>query len=127
MPELIQKEIINDGMLVREKTRFTSVGDSAPIANATNTATNVVWFFTGMLLVLLAFRFVLMLLVANQDNAFAYLIDVFSYPFAAPFFGLFNYTIRYGVSQFELSTLVAMAVYSLVASGIVRLINLQRV
>jgi len=126
MTEQIEKEIIDDGTNVQQTTRVRSSTNSEPVADTTNTVTNIVWFLAGVLLVLLAFRFVLILLAANQDNGFANLIYSVSYPFAAPFFGLFGYTLHYGQSQFELSTLVAMAVYALVAYGITRLINIRR-
>lgn len=126
MSEQVEKEVIDDGTNVQQTTRVTSTKDNQGSADATSTAANVVRFIAGILLILLAFRFVLMLLAANQENAFANFVYVLSYPFAAPFFGLFGYTIRYGVSQFELSTLVAIAVYALIAYGITRLINIRR-
>lgn len=91
-----------------------------------NIVTRVVWYIAGILLVLLAFRFALTLLGANEENGFASFIYTTTYPFVAPFFGLFSYEIEYGVSRFEIFTLVAMVVYSLVAYGIVQLFNLGR-
>ena len=126
MTEQIQKEVIDDGVNVQQRTRVTSTEENEGTADATHTATNVVWYVAGVLLVLLAFRFVFMLLGANQANEFANFVYTISYPFAAPFFGLFGYTINYGVSQLELSTLVAMAVYALVAFGITQLVNIRR-
>jgi uncharacterized protein YggT (Ycf19 family) len=78
------------------------------------------------LLVLLAFRFALVLMGANPANGFANFIYTVSHPFAAPFFGLFGYSLRYGVSRVELSTLVAIAVYALVAFGIARLVTIRQ-
>lgn len=126
MADQIEKEVVDDGTSVRQTTRVTTPADQT-IGGATNTATNIVWFIAGVLLVLLAFRFVLLLLGANQDNGFANLVYSITYPFAVPFFGLFGYTLHYGVSQFELSTLVAMVVYALIAYGIARLLNIRRV
>lgn len=91
-----------------------------------NVATRIVWYIAGILLVLLAFRFVLTLLGANESNGFASFIYATTYPFVAPFFGLFSYEIEYGVSRFEIFTLVAMAVYALIAYGIAQLFNLGR-
>jgi cation transport ATPase len=91
-----------------------------------NVATRVIWYIAGILLVLLAIRFVLTLLGANESNGFASFIYIVTFPFVAPFFGLFNYEIEYGVSRFEIFTLVAMAVYALVAYGIAQLFNLGR-
>ena len=94
--------------------------------NGTSTAARVVWFIAGVLLTLLAFRFVLVLLGANPNNAFANFIYTVSHPFVAPFFGLFGYSLHYGVSRLELSTLVAMAVYALVAFGIAKLLTIRQ-
>ena len=91
-----------------------------------STAARIVWFITGVLLTLLAFRFVLVLLGANPSNAFANFIYSASHPFVAPFFGLFGYSLHYGVSRLELSTLVAMAVYALVAYGIAKLLTIRK-
>lgn len=89
-------------------------------------ATRIVWLVDGILLILLAFRFVLALLGADPANAFANFIYSVSYPFVAPFFGLFGYHYTYGVSQLEVFTLVAMAVYAVVAWIIDKAINITR-
>src|SRR5471030_933191 len=81
-----------------------------------NIVERAVWFLAGILLVLLAFRFLLSLLGANTSNGFANFIYSASHPFVSPFFSLFcynNYT--NGVSHFEAFTLVAMLFYLLVA------------
>src|SRR5689334_19150012 len=76
----------------------------------------VVWLVAGVILLLLGFRFLLSLLGANTSNAFANFIYDASHPFVSPFFGLFNYNnIQYGVSRFEVYTLVAMLVYAALA------------
>lgn len=95
-------------------------------AEGQTVAARVVWYIGGVLLTLLAFRFVLALLGANQSNAFANFIFNVSHPFVAPFFGLFGYDIRYGVSHVETYTLIAMAVYALVAYGIAKLVTINR-
>lgn len=87
----------------------------------------IIWFVAGVILVILAFRFTLSLLGANTTNAFANFIYNISHPFVAPFFGLFNYdNIRYGVSRFEVYTLVAMLVYAAVAWALTALVNIGR-
>ncbi len=87
-------------------------------------ATRIVWYLAGILLILLAFRFGLALMAANPANPFAHFIYAASYPFVAPFFGLFGYHLVYGVSQLEIYTLVAMAVYAVIAWAIDRLLNI---
>ena len=95
-------------------------------AESTSVAARVVWLIAGIIIAILAFRFVFVLLGANPANGFANFIYTLSHPFAAPFFGLFGYSLRYGVSRFELSTLVAMAVYALVAYGITKLLTIRQ-
>jgi uncharacterized protein YggT (Ycf19 family) len=95
--------------------------------SAATTLTDAVWFVAGVILILLAFRFVLSLLGANSTNGFANFIYTTSHPFVAPFFGLFNYNnIQYGISRFEVYTLVAMAVYSAIAWALTALLNIGR-
>jgi uncharacterized protein YggT (Ycf19 family) len=129
MTEQIQqiRKVTNEGTAT--KTTHVIDNDMAtaqtvPVERS-NTAVRVIWFITGVLLTLLAFRFVLVLLGANPSNAFANFIYSVSHPFVAPFFGLFGYSLHYGVSRLELSTLVAMAVYALVAFGLSRLFTIR--
>lgn len=89
-------------------------------------ASRIVWFVAGVLLSLLALRFVFALLGANPANGFANFIYTLTYPFVAPFFGLFSYDFTAGVSRFETFTLVAMLIYALLAYGIARLVNITR-
>jgi uncharacterized protein YggT (Ycf19 family) len=92
-----------------------------------NIVSRIIWFVAGVILLLLAFRFVLSLLGANTTNGFAQFIYNTSHPFVAPFFGLFNYNnIQYGVSRFEVYTLIAMAVYAAVAWVLSALANIGR-
>lgn len=89
-------------------------------------AARVVSYILGVIEVVLAFRFALALLGANRSNDFAQFVFNISQPFVQPFFGLFGYTPRYGASHVEMYTLVAMAVYAIVAWGIISLIRIPR-
>lgn len=100
------------------------VSETAP--SGSTVAERVIWYVAGVLLVLLAFRFVLALLGANPNNGFADFIYTASHPFVAPFFSLFGYNLQYGVSRFETFTLVAMAVYAIIAYGLAKLVTLGR-
>ena len=95
-------------------------------ASGASVATRVINLIVGILLSLLAIRFVLSLLGANQDNGFASFIYALTYPFVAPFFGLFGYTMKYGVARFELETLVAMVIYALVGYGVTKAVTIGR-
>jgi hypothetical protein len=119
-----------DGTTSRTTQVVEKDGDVRPAvaeqAHGQAVVTRIVWYVAGILLVLLGSRFVLVLLGANPSNGFANFIYSASHPFVAPFFGLFSYDLRYGVSRFETFTLVAMAVYALIALAIARLININR-
>ncbi len=132
MTEQVQqvREVSSDGRATTKTTRVIDSPGTLPASSqevdSAITGARIVWFIAGVLLVLLGFRFALVLLGANPANGFANFIYTASHPFAAPFFGLFGYSLRYGVSRFEVSTLVAMAVYALIAYGIVRLITIRK-
>lgn len=101
------------------------VGDNAPaMTNQAVTIARAIWFLAGLLLLLLAFRFILALLGANPANGFANFIYTVSHPFVEPFFTLFRYNLQYGVSRFEVFTLVAMAVYAAIAWALSSLVAL---
>lgn len=125
--EQIKRET-SDGVTTRttrvREDDVASNGEAEVVTDRSNIASRIVWFVAGVLLTLLAFRFVLVLLGANPSNGFANFIYTVSHPFAAPFFGLFGYSLRYGVSRVEVSTLIAMAVYAVVAYGIARLLTI---
>lgn len=89
-------------------------------------ASRIIWYIAGVILTLLAFRFVLILLGANRNNGFAEFIYSASNPLVAPFYGLFGYDLQYGVARFEVYTLVAMAVYAIIAFGLARLVTLNK-
>ena len=122
------KQVGNDG---RVTTRTSRVEDDEMYSGRRDIrqasfASRIIWYVAGVLLVLLAFRFVLALLGANPNNQFANFIYSVSHPFVAPFFGLFGYNLHYGISRFETFTLVAMLVYLVVAWGLARLFTIKR-
>lgn len=75
----------------------------------------------GIILTLLALRFVLRLLGANPANGFASFVYDLSQPLVAPFFGLFRTQAELSTARFELATLIAILVYGLVAGILSRL------
>ncbi len=82
----------------------------------------VVWFVFGFIEVLIAIRFVLKMLGANSKAGFAQLVYGVSDVLIAPFSTLFG-TQRVGGAAFEWSALVAIAIYALIAWGIVAFIR----
>jgi len=84
----------------------------------------IIYLVGGIIIALLALRFLLSLLGANKGNGFADFIYSASHPFVAPFFGLFNYDEQIGVSRFEFETLVAIVVYAIVMAILARLVTI---
>lgn len=89
-------------------------------------AKRIVYYFAGVIIALLTLRIVLLLLAANQGSAFVDFIYALSGLFAAPFYGIFSYQPSYGQSVFEISSVVAIVVYSLLAVGIAKLFTLTK-
>jgi hypothetical protein len=122
--------------LNRETTEVRETNDSVDNTNTTRTVRaadradgplvfyKIVWYIAGIIIALLALRVVFLLLAANQGSPFVDLIYGLSGIFAAPFFGIFGYTPAYGQSVLEISSLVAIAIYALIAWGIAKLATL---
>ena len=91
-----------------------------------NVAERVIWLIAGIIIGLLALRFLLLLLGANAGNGFADFVYTISHPFASPFFGLFSYNVDAGLHRFEFETLIAMLVYALVAWVLAKLVTVGK-
>lgn len=83
---------------------------------------NIVYFIFGVIIMLIALRFVLLLFGANPEAPFTQFIYSVTAPFMAPFFAVFGTTEIEG-AVFEWSALLAIAIYALLAWGIVALID----
>lgn len=83
----------------------------------------VIWYILGVVEILLASRILLKLMAANQGSSFTSFIYSVSAPFSLPFRGVLGTSAAAG-SVIEWSTLVAMAVYAVVAFGLVKLFQL---
>ena len=84
-------------------------------------ATQLVWLLFGILEGLIGLRFLLKLIGANPESPFADFIYGFTDLFLLPFSGLTG-TPSAGNMVLEISSLIAMAVYALLAWGLERLI-----
>lgn len=87
--------------------------------------TQIVWYILSVLEVLLVFRLLLKLAGANPSAGFSKFIYDFSQPFVTPFAAVFNRTTIQG-SVFEWTTLLAMIVYWVVATGIIQLFFISK-
>jgi uncharacterized protein YggT (Ycf19 family) len=85
----------------------------------------IIWYILGVIEVLLAFRFVLRVLGANQASGFTAFIYALSSPFAYPFRGIVRAT-QVDSSVWEWSTLIAMIVFAVIAYGLVKLFQLVK-
>jgi YggT family protein len=82
---------------------------------------NTIYLLFGILEGLLGIRFVLELLGANPAAGFAQFIYTITNPFLAPFAGLFGKT-HSGGSVLDVSILVAILVYALIAWVLVKIV-----
>src|SRR5665647_2457304 len=84
----------------------------------------IVYYILGLLEVLLGFRLVFKLLGANPGSGFVSFIYSISEVFLVPFNAIFRSASTRGIETealLEPSTIIAMAVYALIAWGIVKL------
>ena len=79
----------------------------------------IIWFVTAILEVVIGLRVLLKLLAANPNAGFARFIYALTDVFLVPFFGLLA-TPSAGGAVLELPTIFGMIVYALLAWGIVR-------
>jgi cation transport ATPase len=89
-------------------------------ANVRYWITTITYFVLGILEVLLGLRLIFRLLGANEYNNFITFLYTLTHVFVGPFNGIFNDQ-ALGHSVFEVSTLIAMLIYALLAWGIVSL------
>jgi uncharacterized protein YggT (Ycf19 family) len=126
---MIKKTVVG-GEETIENLPADEVYESSPVSvgsdHRMNVAARIIWFVGGVIIALLALRFLLRLLGANPSNGFADFIYSLSYPFAAPFFGLFNYSENLASGRFEFETLIALLVYALIAWALARLVTLGK-
>lgn len=81
----------------------------------------IVWFIFAVIEILIAIRFVLKLVGANAEAGFVQLIHGVSDVFMVPFNAILGAQ-KVSGATFEWSALVAIAVYALIAWGLVSLI-----
>ena len=89
-------------------------------ANIRYWITRTTYFVLGVLEIILLLRFLFRLLGANQSSSFVVFLYDLSHVFVVPFYGIFNDP-TFGNSVLEITTLIAMLIYALLAWGIVSL------
>jgi YggT family protein len=114
-------------MVRRHPDEEVVVREPAPASRAVSKLAQIVWFIVGLIVTLLVIRILLALAGANLDNEFASFIYSLSDPLVSPFRGLLRIgEFQAGIARFEVETFVAMIVYVLAGSLLVRAIDLAR-
>ena len=83
--------------------------------------TQIIWFLFCFLLAMIGIRVVLQLIGANTTAVFTQLIYGFTDLFLWPFMGI-TQNLAVGAMQLEITSVIAMIVYALLAWGLTRLI-----
>ncbi len=86
-----------------------------------NRVTKLIWLFFGVLEALIGLRIILKLIAANPANPFAQLVYGFTDLFLWPFYGLTATPAAQGM-VLEISSIIAVVVYALLAWAVVRLV-----
>jgi uncharacterized protein YggT (Ycf19 family) len=89
--------------------------------NGTLKASQIIWLLLGLLEAVLALRVVFKLIAVNAANPFAAFLYSVTHPFVAPFASLASSPTSGGV-VLELSSILAMVVYLLIAWGLDRIV-----
>lgn len=121
--EVRRSEVVQPATAVAAEVETVAVDPYAERRDGARKAVQFVSLLFGVVAALLVTRFALLALGANADAGFAQFIYNVSDPLVAPFTGLFN-TVRDGGNVFEAASLVALAVYAVVAWVIGRVVAL---
>ena len=119
-----QQPYVNNSAPVQDQVeRREEVYDDPNLrrSNARYWAAAIIYFLLTVLEIILVLRFFFRFLGANQGNGFVMWLYNFSYPFVAPFKGIFTDPSLGYAHVFEVSTLIAMLIYALIAWGLVAL------
>lgn len=118
MDEEKQVTEVRDEDGVRRRTVATKASASPSIV-----LQRVVYYIGGVIVAIIALRFIFQLLGAAEGNPFVDFIYGLSAMFVWPFDGMFGEP-TYGFSHFDSAALVAIVIYGLVTVGIAKLFAL---
>ena len=116
--------------IIRETVRTEDHATTAPVkegVSGNQTVQRLIYFFFGILEVLLVFRLIFKIAGASHGSTFVGLIYSLTGIFILPFAGIFRQATTTGVETtaiLEPASLVAIIVYAVVAWGIVALIRI---
>ncbi len=123
MAEIVKETVTTQN----EGPKAAVTTETKRIATSSQTVEYLIYFFFGLMEVLLAFRLIFKLTGASLSSAFVGLIYGLTGIFILPFEGIFRRGYAQGVettSVLEPSTLVALIVYAVLAWGIVKLLRI---
>ena len=123
MAEIVKETVTTQN----EGPKAAVTTETKRVASSSQTVEYLVYFFFGVVEILLAFRLVLKLTGASISSAFVGLIYGLTGIFILPFEGIFRRGFAQGVettSVLEPSTLVALIVYAVLVWGIVKLLKI---
>lgn len=120
-----QQQVVRRTQVINPVLRTGSAQQEYQTKKAIFRTYQVIWYILGIIEVVLAFRVILKLLGANTYSGFTSFIYAVSNPLVLPFAGILGVT---GISAMvlEWSTLIAMAVYAILAYGIVAFFQLVK-
>ncbi|MDB5182979.1 MAG: Membrane protein involved in colicin uptake [Candidatus Saccharibacteria bacterium] len=116
--EVRQQTAVNGNERVDRQTVRTTQSVSSSVL-----AQRIVYYIGGAIMVILAARFVLLLLGASQASSFVNFVYSLSGVFVAPFNGIFTRP-TYGTSTFDSATIVAIIVYGILTVAIAKLLTI---
>jgi len=119
------QQVVRQTKVVRPAVETGSAQKTYDTKKAIFRSYQIIWYILGVIEVVLAFRIILKFLGASTYSGFTNFIYAVSGPFALPFSGILR-TSTSSILVFEWSTLIAMAVYAIVAYGIVALFQLVK-
>lgn len=83
----------------------------------------LIWLIAAVVCVFIGARFILLLLAASTESAFVGFVYAVAGPLVAPFEGIFG-SPQAAAHVFEVADLIAIAVYLLLAAGVVALLRI---
>jgi YggT family protein len=115
--------VVTRPMATTERSEEVTVDPYAERRDVLYRLQQAVWLISGIVEGLIAIRFVLRLFGANPAAGFAQFVYGLTAPLIAPFVGLFP-SPRFEGSVLEVTSIVALVVYALLAWVIVQLLSL---
>jgi YggT family protein len=109
----------NQRLAVEENNRAV---EAANQNSAVARMVNIVYYLFGIVELVLVIRVLLHLVAANSGNAFANFVDTISYPFVVLFSTLVQNPVLGSTSVLEITTIIAMVVWAVVAWLVARLV-----